>query len=154
MRALLQRVFRGRVLVGDEAVGAIGHGYVVLLGVGQRDTPQDADWLAERIVALRLFADESGKSNRSLLDVAGAVLVVSQFTLYADARKGRRPSFTEAAPPAVASVLYERFVQSLREKGVRVETGRFGAHMQVEIFNDGPVTLWLEREAGQSPAGG
>lgn len=154
MRALIQRVSRGRVLVAGDTLGAIAQGYVVLLGVGQRDLPEDADWLADRIVDLRLFADEHGKSNLSLVDVQGAVLVVSQFTLYADARRGRRPSFTDAAPPAVAVPLYERFVQRLRDRHVRVETGRFGADMQVEIYNDGPVTLWLEREAGQSPGGG
>jgi D-tyrosyl-tRNA(Tyr) deacylase len=141
-------------LVAGEVIGAIDRGLVVLLGVGHRDIPADADWLAERICDLRLFADEHGKTNLSLMNVAGAVLVVSQFTLYADARKGRRPSFTAAAPPDVALTLYDRFVLHLRAQGVRVETGRFGADMQVELSNDGPVTLWLEREAGQFPGGG
>jgi D-tyrosyl-tRNA(Tyr) deacylase len=152
MRALIQRVTEGRVTSDDTVLGAIGRGLVVLLGVGHADVPADADWLADRVVDLRIFADADGKTNLSLTDVGGAVLVVSQFTLYADARKGRRPSFTDAAPPDLAVPLYERFVTRLRERGLQVETGRFGADMQVGLVNDGPVTLWLERTAGQCPA--
>ena len=122
---------------------------MILLGVGQADTPAEADWLAAKIGELRLFSDDAGKMNLSLLDVGGEALVISQFTLYADARKGRRPSFTDAAPPEVAVPLYEHFIARLRSAGTTVATGRFGADMQVEIHNDGPVTLWLERE----PAG-
>lgn len=149
MRALIQRVARGSVTIEGEVVGAIDRGYVVLLGVAPSDTSGEADWLAQKILELRLFEDEDedGKMNRSVTDVEGGLLVVSQFTLYADARKGRRPSFTDAAPPAVAIPLYEYFVERLRASGRPVATGRFGAHMQVEILNDGPVTIWLEREA-------
>lgn len=146
MRALLQRVTHARVTTGDELLGEIGRGYVVLLGVGQSDTRAEADWLVQKLCDLRLFADADGKMNLSLLDVGGQALVVSQFTLYADARKGRRPSFTDAAPPEKAVPLYEYFVTQLRTAGVTVATGRFGADMHVEIHNDGPVTLWLERE--------
>jgi D-tyrosyl-tRNA(Tyr) deacylase len=150
MRAVLQRVARGSVTVAGEVVGMIGPGYVILLGVGHHDTETEAAWLANKIVGLRIFEDENGKFNRSLLEVGGGVLVVSQFTLYGDARKGRRPSFTEAAPPEVAAPLVERFGDLLREAGVQqVAYGVFGARMQVEIQNDGPVTLILEREAGQ-----
>ncbi len=146
MRALIQRVSRGSVTIAGEVVGAIDRGYVVLLGVAHADTPAEAEWLAQKILELRLFEDEDGKMNRSLLDVEGGLLVVSQFTLYADARKGRRPSFTDAAPPPVAIPLYEHFVSRLRASGRPVATGRFGADMQVEILNDGPVTIWLERD--------
>lgn len=152
MRALIQRVSEGRVSIAGEVVGEIGQGWVVLLGVGQHDLPEDADWLAQKIVELRVFNDEAGKFNQSLEDVGGAVLVVSQFTLYADARKGRRPSFTASAPPERAIPLYEHFIAQLRARGRTVATGRFGADMQVEIHNDGPVTIWLEREAGVCPA--
>ncbi len=145
MRVLLQRVTAGSVVVEGQTVGTVDHGYVALLGVGPGDTPELARKLAEKLVHLRVFNDEQGKFNRSLLDVAGGVLVVSQFTLYADARKGRRPSFTDAAPPDRARPLCDHFVQCLRALGVpRVETGQFGAHMQVEIHNDGPVTIWLD----------
>ena len=150
MRALIQRVSQGSVTVEGEVLGRIGRGYVVLLGVGQQDTRAEADWLVQKLLELRLFADEAGKMNLSLVDVDGSVLVVSQFTLYADARKGRRPSFTDAAPPPVAIPLYEYVVERLRASGRTVATGRFGADMQVEIHNDGPVTLWLEREPGAS----
>jgi D-tyrosyl-tRNA(Tyr) deacylase len=146
MRALIQRVSEGRVRSEGELLGEIGRGYVVLLGVGQQDTRAEADWLVTKLSELRLFADADGKMNLSLKDVGGEVLVVSQFTLYADARKGRRPSFTDAAPPPVAIPLYEYTVERLRAAGFTVATGRFGADMQVEIHNDGPVTLWLERE--------
>lgn len=151
MRALIQRVSQGRVTIEGEVAGAIGPGWVVLLGVGQRDVPEDADWLAQKLCELRLFSDDAGKFNLSLEDVDGQVLVVSQFTLYADARKGRRPGFTDSAPPEQAIPLYERFVAQLRARGRTVATGRFGADMHVEIHNDGPVTLLLEREAGVCP---
>lgn len=146
MRALIQRVSQGSVTIDGEVVGAIQQGYVVLLGVAHADTPAEADWLAQKILELRLFEDEAGRMNRSLMDVDGALLVVSQFTLYADARKGRRPSFTDAAPPDVAIPLYEHFLERLRASGRPVATGRFGAHMLVDIRNDGPVTIWLERD--------
>lgn len=146
MRALIQRVSRARVTTGDELLGEIGRGYVVLLGVGQQDTRAEVDWLVKKLVELRLFADADGKTNLALPDVNGEILLVSQFTLYADARKGRRPSFTDAAPPAVAVPLYEYAIEQLRAAGPKVATGRFGADMHVEIHNDGPVTIWLERE--------
>ena len=145
MKALLQRVSRARVTVDGEETGAIGRGFVVLLGVTHEDSRDEAEWLAQKIAGLRLFEDEAGKMNLALAEVNGSVLVVSQFTLYGDARKGRRPSFTAAAPPAVAEPLVERFVRSLEGQGVHVQTGVFGAHMDVEIHNDGPVTLMLER---------
>jgi D-tyrosyl-tRNA(Tyr) deacylase len=144
MRAVLQRVRRARVVVGDEVVGAIDQGLLVLLGVAQTDTPEQARWLADKVVNLRIFNDSDGKMNRSLLDAGGGCLVVSQFTLYGDARKGRRPSFIEAAGPDVAVPLYERFVEAIRAYGVSTATGRFGAMMQVELVNDGPVTILLE----------
>ena len=145
MRVLLQRVSCGSVRVKDQVVGRIGHGLVLLVGVGQGDTAVHADQLADKIVGLRIFNDEQGRFNRSLLDVDGQALVISQFTLYADSRYGRRPSFTAAARPELAQPLVDRFTQRLRERGVcRVETGRFGAHMDVEIHNDGPVTIWLD----------
>ncbi|MFO7173421.1 MAG: D-aminoacyl-tRNA deacylase [Bacillota bacterium] len=144
MRALVQRVSRGRVTVGGAVVGEIGRGYVVLLGVARDDTPEDARYLAEKVAHLRIWEDEAGKMNRSLLEVGGAALVVSQFTLYADTRRGRRPSFEQAARPEVAEPLYERFCAELRSLGVPVATGRFQAHMEVELVNDGPVTILLE----------
>jgi D-tyrosyl-tRNA(Tyr) deacylase len=145
MRALLQRVTKGTVSVKAAVVGEVAHGYVILLGVGEGDTQAEADKLAEKIVHLRVFNDEQGKFNRSLLDVRGGALVVSQFTLYADSRKGRRPNFTGAAPPATASPLCDYFTQRLRDLGVpHVATGVFGASMQVAIHNDGPVTIWLD----------
>ena len=145
MRAVVQRVTHASVTVEGEVTGAIGKGVVVLLGVTHGDTEAQAEWLARKIAGLRIFEDRAGKLNAGLLDVEGAALVVSQFTLYADARKGRRPSFTDAAPPEVAEPLVEHFVYTLRGHGVRVETGIFGAHMLVEIHNDGPVTILLER---------
>ena len=145
MRAVVQRVRKASVSVGGEVVGAIGPGLVVLLGVKTGDTEAEAKWLANKIANLRIFSDQEGKFNLSALDVGGEALVVSQFTLYGDARKGRRPSFTEAAPPEVAEPLVEKFVEFLRAKGLKVETGRFGAIMLVEIHNDGPVTIILER---------
>ena len=145
MRAVVQRVSRAAVSVAGEVVGAIGRGVVVLVGVTHGDTAAQAEWLARKIAGLRIFEDDAGKINAGLLNVGGAALVISQFTLYADARKGRRPSFTGAAPPEVAEPLVERFVQVLRNHGVPVETGVFGAHMLVEIHNDGPVTILLDR---------
>lgn len=144
MRALVQRVSRASVSVGGEEVGRIGAGLLVLLGVGAGDGPKEAETLVDKIVNLRIFEDGAGKMNRSLLEVGGGALAVSQFTLYGDCRKGRRPSFTAAARPDEAEQLYEYFVERLRQAGVPVETGRFGAYMQVELVNDGPVTLWLD----------
>ena len=145
MRAVVQRVSQASVTVEGRVTGAIGKGLVVLVGVTHEDTLAQAEWLARKIAGLRIFEDATGRLNAGLLDVDGAALVVSQFTLYADARKGRRPSFTDAAPPGVAEPLVEHFVDTLRGHGVRVETGVFGAHMMVEIHNDGPVTILLER---------
>lgn len=144
MRALVQRVSQARVVVDGEEVGAVGQGYAVLLGVHMRDTAAEARSLAEKVAHLRVFADDEGKMNRSVIDVGGAVLSVSQFTLYGNTEKGRRPSFIEAAPPEQANALYEVFNARLRELGVPVATGRFRAVMTVEIHNDGPVTLMLE----------
>lgn len=144
MRAVVQRVTHGRVRVGDEVAGEIGRGYVVLLGVHAGDTEVQARALAEKVAHLRILSDDDGKMNRSLLDVGGAVLSVSQFTLYGNTEKGRRPSFIDAAPPERAEALYEVFNDRLRALGVPVATGRFRALMTVEIHNDGPVTLMLE----------
>lgn len=144
MRAVVQRVSRAQVSVGDENVGRIDAGLLVLLGVSKSDTPADADYLAAKIIGLRIFDDESGKMNLALNDVAGAVLAVSQFTLYGDARKGRRPSFDQAASPALANELYEYFVRKIRAAGISCETGRFQAMMKVELVNDGPVTILLD----------
>lgn len=147
MRVVLQRVSRAEVRVEGRVTGAIGAGFVVLVGFAPSDSDETLAWMAEKIVGLRLFADAEDKMNRALADVGGGLLVVSQFTLYGDARKGRRPSFTDAAPPDVAVPLYERFVALLRERagGLPVATGEFGAMMEVELVNDGPVTLLLER---------
>ena len=144
MRAVVQRVSQSRVVIEGEVVGQIGRGLLILLGVTHKDTPANADWLAEKVVGLRIFADAEDKMNLGVADVQGAVLVVSQFTLYGDCSKGRRPSFIDAAPPEIAIPLYERFVEKIRAQGVRVETGRFGAMMQVELTNDGPVTLIVD----------
>ena len=144
MRAVVQRVTRCSVTVGEETVGTIGPGLMVLLGVADGDTAREADWLAAKIVHLRIFEDEEGKLNRSLLERGGEMLVVSQFTLYGDCRKGRRPSFVKAAPPEKGERLYERFVNQVRELGVRVATGRFRTVMDVNLVNHGPVTLVLE----------
>ena len=151
MRALIQRVTEASVTVEAETVGAIGAGYLVLLGVGDEDTSAEAIQLAEKIANLRLFYDEAGKFNLSLLDVGGAALVVSQFTLYADTRKGRRPSFVHAAAPDVAVPLIDQFCATLRGLGLTVATGRFGALMQVRLINDGPVTVWLDTADGLRP---
>src|SRR3954469_2862089 len=147
MRAVLQRVSRASVTIDGEVVGSIGRGLLILLGVTHTDTPGDATWLAEKCVGLRIFNDADGKMNLGLTDVGGSVLVVSQFTLYGDAQKGRRPSFVAAARPEQAVPLYEAFVNGIRALGVPVETGRFGATMQVELVNDGPVTLILDSPA-------
>jgi D-tyrosyl-tRNA(Tyr) deacylase len=144
MRAVLQRVSRASVSIDGQTVGSIDAGLLVLLGIAPSDTPEQVRWLADKIVNLRLFTDDEGKMNRSLLDVGGAALIVSQFTLYGDTRKGRRPSFTDAAPPPVAIPLYEAFVAAVAAFGVPTATGRFGADMAVELVNDGPVTLIVD----------
>ena len=144
MRACIQRVSRAEVTVDGNVTGQIGRGLVVLLGVAQGDGPPEADWLADKIVGLRIFADDEGKMNRSLAEVGGAMQVVSQFTLYGDCRRGRRPSFVDAAPPELAERLYEAFVARVRGQGVEVATGQFRAMMQVSLVNDGPVTLWID----------
>ncbi|MEX0886973.1 MAG: D-aminoacyl-tRNA deacylase [Phycisphaeraceae bacterium] len=147
MRVLLQRVTQASVHIDGQCVGEIGQGFVLLVGVGDRDTGEEVERLAQKIVNLRVFYDDAGKFNRSLRDVGGAALVVSQFTLYADVRKGRRPSFVHAAAPALAEPVVDRLAGRLRELGVaRVATGRFGAMMDVEIHNDGPVTIWLDSD--------
>ena len=144
MRAVLQRTTGSRVRIGEDVVGEIGRGLVVLLGIGPDDDEGTADALARRVTELRIFDDADGRTNFSLTDVGGVVLVVSQFTLYADTSRGRRPGFTAAAPPALAERLYERFVAALRSLGVSVATGTFGAAMAVELVNDGPFTIWLD----------
>ncbi|MGQ0504368.1 MAG: D-aminoacyl-tRNA deacylase [Myxococcaceae bacterium] len=144
MRALLQRVLSASVTVDDEVIGRIGPGLLVLLGVGKGDTEQDVDWAVEKIANLRIFEDDAGKMNRSVSDDAKALLCVSQFTLYADTSKGRRPSFVEACEPTEAKRLYEFFCERARALELTVETGRFAADMKVALINDGPVTLWLD----------
>jgi D-aminoacyl-tRNA deacylase len=146
MRALLQRVSQASVTVDQQVVGQIGQGLLVLLGVGQNDSEAQVKTLADKIVHLRIFEDDEGKMNRSLLDIGGEVLVVSQFTLYADTRRGRRPSFTDAAPPALAEPLVERFKQAIATYGLIVAGGLFGAYMEVELVNNGPVTIWLDSD--------
>ena len=147
MRVVLQRVSRASVSVGPTPYGRIERGFCLLVGFSPTDTGAQVTWMADKVAGLRVFTDAFGKMNLALADVGGAVLVVSQFTLYADAEKGRRPSFVDAARPETAVPLYELFVGELRGKGLRVETGEFGAEMQLEIHNDGPVTLILERSA-------
>jgi D-tyrosyl-tRNA(Tyr) deacylase len=144
MRAVVQRVSRAGVTVDGEVVGAVGRGLLVLLGVAPGDSETEARWLADKVVGLRIFSDDEGKMNCDVAEVSGGVLVVSQFTLYGDCRKGRRPSFVGAAPPEVAEPLYEAFVACVRAQGIPTATGRFGAMMQVELVNDGPVTLLVE----------
>ena len=146
MRAVLQRVRRGRVLVDENVVAEIGRGIVILLGVGREDTEKEAVWLANKCANLRIFEDIEGKTNLSVQEVGGGILVVSQFTLYADTRKGRRPSFISAGAPELAKPLVDAFAQNLTALGLRVERGVFGAHMVVDMENDGPVTIILERE--------
>ncbi|MGE5222299.1 MAG: D-aminoacyl-tRNA deacylase [Omnitrophica WOR_2 bacterium] len=143
MRIVLQRVREGRVSVGDRTVAKIGQGFVILLGIGPQDGEEQARFLVDKIVHLRVFEDEQGKMNRSILDISGRAIVVSQFTLYADIRKGRRPSFIDAALPEVARPLVNRFAALMTERGVPTQTGEFGAHMLVEIENDGPVTILM-----------
>jgi D-tyrosyl-tRNA(Tyr) deacylase len=145
MRALVQRVCEAAVTVDGKRIAEIGPGFVILLGVGHGDGLEQAAYLAEKIANLRVFEDGAGKMNRSILESGGEAILVSQFTLYADTRKGRRPAFTDAAAPEIAAPLVERFAEMLRQKGVPTQTGVFGAEMLVEIFNDGPVTIWLER---------
>jgi len=145
MRVLVQRVARAEVRVDERVLGRIGRGFLLLVGFTHSDGDDHLVWMADKIVGLRLFADDDDKMNRSISDVGGSLLVVSQFTLYGDAVKGRRPSFIDAARPEHAIPLYEKFVAMLRSRGVPTETGEFGAAMQVDLVNDGPVTLWLER---------
>lgn len=146
MRACVQRVSRARVIVDSQTVGEIGRGLLVLLGIAGTDTTKELNWLADKIVGLRIFEDAQGKMNCSLAEVEGAVLVVSQFTLYGDCRKGRRPSFISAAPPEQAEAIYEQFVERLVEQGIPAETGRFRAQMDVELVNEGPVTIWIDTD--------
>jgi D-tyrosyl-tRNA(Tyr) deacylase len=146
MRVVLQRVRKGRVKVADRIVAEISAGVIILLGIGPDDNLTQAEYLTRKIAELRIFEDNEGKINRSLLDIGGEAIVVSQFTLYADTRKGRRPSFTNAAPPQKAEPLVMHFAELLQARGVPTQTGEFGAHMLVEIENDGPVTIWLERD--------
>lgn len=147
MKVVLQRVSRASVTIEGRQVGEIAQGFLLLAGFTHGDTPEQAVWMAEKVAGLRIFSDAEGKMNLALAEVGGAVLVVSQFTLYGDSAKGRRPSFIDAARPDQAIPLYERFCAELRSRGLRVETGEFGAEMQVELVNDGPVTLILERSA-------
>jgi D-tyrosyl-tRNA(Tyr) deacylase len=152
VRAVIQRVRAARVEVEGETVGEIGRGFLILLGVAKGDTAREAEWMAQKLAGLRLFEDAEGKMNLGLEEVDGAVLIVSQFTLLGDCRKGRRPSFTEAAPPEKADRLYQLVVDRMKVNGVRVATGVFQAHMQVHLTNDGPVTLLLDTSAGQETA--
>ena len=149
MKALVQRVSRASVSVNDDIVGKIGRGLVVFLGVAQGDSKEDASYLANKVVNLRIFTDEASHFGLSALEIRGDILIISQFTLLADSRKGRRPSFTEAAPPDLAEELYEFFVEQVRTTGLKVETGLFQKHMLVEIHNDGPVTISLESKTGK-----
>ena len=144
MRIVLQRVKNANVKVEDEIVGSISHGFLILLGVGKEDTAMDADWLVEKISKLRVFEDENEKMNKDIIEVNGEILVVSQFTLYGDCKKGNRPGFTDAGLPEEANKLYEYFVEKIKEKNIKTETGQFGAHMDVSLVNDGPVTLILD----------
>ncbi len=144
MRAVVQRVKEAKVVVEDEVVGSIDKGFLIFLGVGGEDTCQDLDYLLEKILGLRIFQDENDKMNLSLMDVEGELLVVSQFTLYGDVRKGKRPSFTNSAHPDIGKKYYEEFVNKAQDKGVKVETGIFGADMDVSLINDGPVTIMLD----------
>jgi len=153
MRVLIQRVLRSDVRIADETIGAIDAGLTVLLGVGDRDGAEEGHLLARKIANLRVFEDDDGKINRSILEAGGAILLISQFTLYADCRKGRRPSFAHAAQPDVAAPLVNAVADALRAEGIHVETGRFGAEMVVTIVNDGPLTIWLDTDELRSPGG-
>jgi D-aminoacyl-tRNA deacylase len=144
LRACIQRVTEAHVTVDGLETGRIGRGLVVLLGIGHDDGEAEVNWLAEKIAGLRVFEDDSGKMNRSLTEDGGAILVVSQFTLFGDCRRGRRPSFSDAAPPELAERLYESFVATVRQTGIEVATGQFREHMLVALVNDGPVTLWID----------
>jgi D-tyrosyl-tRNA(Tyr) deacylase len=144
MRAVIQRVSQASVVVAEETVGAIDQGLMVLLGVAQEDTSKDAVYLADKTAGLRIFEDDDGKMNRSVKDIGGSILVVSQFTLLGDCRKGRRPGFSDAAPPELADALYQEYVDALRNRGIKVATGVFRANMQVALVNDGPVTIMLD----------
>ena len=144
MRACIQRVSEASVTVEGEVTGRIAKGFVVLLGIGHNDGQEDAEWLADKVVGLRVFEDDAGKMNRSIVEASGAMLIISQFTLYGDCRRGRRPSFTDAAPPERAEQLYEAFVARVQAAGIEVATGRFREHMLVSLVNDGPVTLWID----------
>lgn len=144
MRAVVQRVSQSSVVINDRKISNIGTGLLVLLGVSETDSEKDADWLSAKIVNLRIFEDDTGKMNRSLVDINGEMLVVSQFTLYGDCKKGRRPSFVHAAGPEKADMLYEYFVDKIRQKNIPVQTGKFGAMMEVSLINHGPVTLIVE----------
>ena len=145
MRVLLQRVSRAEVRIDGKVVGHVQRGFCLLVGFTHGDGAEQAEWMGDKVIGLRLFGDDEGKMNLALEDVGGGLLVVSQFTLYGDARKGRRPSFIDAARPEVAEGLYNMFVERLRARGLQVDTGEFGAMMEVDLVNDGPVTLWLER---------
>lgn len=150
MRVLVQRVTASQVTVEGQVVGAIERGLILLVGITRTDTPAELDWMVNKCLTLRLFpSDDSDRWDASVQDIGGSLLIVSQFTLYGDCRKGRRPSFDKAAAPAIAEPLFDQFVAKLKESGLTVMTGRFGAHMLVDIHNDGPVTIWLEREAPQ-----
>ena len=154
MRAVVQRVSHARVTVDDEETGHIEAGLLVYVGVGPDDTGVEADWLTTKLATIRIFPDEQGRFDRSLEDTGGAILVVSQFTLYGDTRRGRRPAFTSAAPPEVAEPLFDQLVESLRARGIQVATGRFGAHMLVDAVNDGPVTILLDSADRDRPRRG
>lgn len=147
MKAVIQRARNARVTVGDETVGEIGHGFVVLLGITHEDTVKDVEYIVNKVIHLRVFEDENEKMNLSLKDVTGSILSISQFTLYGDTRKGRRPSFIKAAKPDYANELYEQFNQLIKDKGIKVETGKFGAMMDVQFTNEGPVTLIIDSKA-------
>ena len=144
MRAVIQRVSKASVTVASEITGEIGPGLLVFLGIHKDDQEQEIKWMVEKIINLRIFEDDSGKMNRSLIDTNGAMLVVSQFTLYGDCRKGRRPGYSSAAPPEMANILYQQFINTVKQKDISVASGRFQAHMDVELVNDGPVTLLID----------
>lgn len=146
MRSVVQRVSRAKVTIDNRVTGEIGHGIVVLLGIHEKDTQKDIKWMADKLLNLRIFEDQEGKMNNSLFDITGEMLIVSQFTLYGDCRKGRRPGYSNAARPEIAEPLYEQFVSYVQEQGITPATGQFQAMMEVELINDGPVTLMLDSE--------